>query len=50
LQSYAPDGKAQEKCSKIYNGVIEDSDKVRVMLYAIFDGMNYGNWPWIVGY
>lgn len=58
LQEYAPNGAAQGMCAEIYNDMQEmvylehDTKReaelalVGALAGMIFDGVNYGNWPW----
>lgn len=53
LQYYAPTGSAQQVCTEMYLRAqqegIRDDDLVKVMTGALYDGLQYGNWPWTVG-
>jgi hypothetical protein len=50
LQGYAPNGKAQQECSDMYNQLLKDGASpkhvARRMVGALYDGLAYGNWPW----
>lgn len=50
LQSYAPIGSAQQKCTDLVHEMERDrfSDKEIVERLAgyIIDGLRYENWPW----
>jgi hypothetical protein len=47
LQSHAPTGKDQVICANVYNRTPE-VEQERTMVNALADGLNYGNWPWII--
>lgn len=51
LQSYAPDGIAQQKCANAYNEAIADGTTgnklVALLAGYLIDGLTYGNWLWI---
>lgn len=50
LQAYAPNGEAQDICSRMYNSLIKSGMAwymiVSTMLGSLSDGLRYGNWPW----
>jgi hypothetical protein len=49
---YAPDSKAQEKITGIYNQMFMDglteSEVSRNLIRILHDGVEHGNWPWAV--
>jgi len=47
LQTYAPTGKEQQECTELHNSISNEREREYTMLYALTDGINYGNWPWI---
>lgn len=49
LQSYAPNGDAQAKCTDYYNLIYkEDYSNLNIRLVnALHDGLTYGNWLWL---
>lgn len=52
LQKYAPNSDAQVLCTKFYRDMVADgfsaADMVKAQAGAIMDGLENGNWPWIV--
>lgn len=49
LTSIAPNKKAQQQCSALYNEIKADNPPRATFTYMIrilADGVNYGNWPW----
>jgi hypothetical protein len=46
LQHYAPTGKDQQIVSDMMHGIPLE-DQARALAGMIFDGLAYGNWPWI---
>lgn len=52
LQSYAPTGVAQMKCTEAYNQAQADGatghDLAKAMAGALSDGLHHGNWPWVI--
>lgn len=51
LQSFAPTGKEQETCSELYRRLDKelscDQNMLRRLTGILYDGLAYGNWPWI---
>jgi len=47
LQYYAPNTEAQRICTELYNGTPQES-QVKILINALADGTNYGNWPWVI--
>lgn len=51
LQKFAPTGKEQHKCSEEYNNLVKElgysRELVRSLVGTIYDGVAYGNWPWL---
>jgi hypothetical protein len=48
LQQIAPDKEAQDACTLLfhrYNGPCKEQDQA--MVAALYDGLAYGNWPWV---
>lgn len=53
LQEKAPNGKAQEICVDVYRNIqtsvgFDKDEADRQMVGILYDGLAYGNWPWIV--
>lgn len=52
LQDIAPDSNAQNICTKLYNDAsmssMHDKSLLLIMTNLLYDGLAYGNWPWIV--
>ncbi len=48
LQDHAPNGIAQEQCSKLFRDAsLEPNTDVELcMVSALYDGLVSGNWPW----
>jgi hypothetical protein len=50
LQSYAPTGEEQLQCAndvwQIESQGATPIEVERFLIYAIADGLRYGNWPW----
>lgn len=50
IQSYAPNEEAKEKANTVYFEALNDSgpqEALRHILGVLYDGLAYGNWPWI---
>lgn len=48
LQDLAPDQESQRLCTKYYEAFENDQrDQDEKMAAALYDGLAYGNWPWI---
>lgn len=52
LQAYAPDGDAQQICTDMLHDMehLKESDEMIELglVGAIYDGLRYGNWPWVL--
>lgn len=52
LQSYATSSRCQAHCTTIYNQMQADgltpTEIERNLITALADGIQYGNWPWII--
>lgn len=50
LQSYAPNGPAQQHCTNMVHRAeadgASDLDIEKMLASALSDGLNHGNWPW----
>ena len=50
LQHYAPTSREQEICTKIYNDAQRHGathpELIKMLGYALVDGLAHGNWPW----
>jgi hypothetical protein len=50
LQTFAPNGEAQAKCTLIYNEAIkhgaDDKDLLRMLVGILVDGVYSEVWPW----
>lgn len=50
LQDHAPNGDAQFKCAELLNTVQKNGADLEaqeaMLVYALADGLAYGNWPW----
>lgn len=51
LQQYAPDGSSQQVATSCYNDVVKTyahtKEGVKHMTSMLYDGLAYGNWPWV---
>lgn len=51
LQSYAPNGPAQQHCTNMVHAAerdgASDMDVEKMLVNAISDGLTHGNWPWV---
>lgn len=53
IRAYAPDGPAQGVVSEAYNRAYVDSHGesepvVKMLAGVLLDGLNHGNWPWVL--
>lgn len=52
LQSYAPDGAARQQCAEVLQQMEADhASPEQIVSYfagALVDGLNYGNWLWVL--
>ena len=50
LQTFAPNGEAQAKCTEVYNKAIKDGandeDLLKMLVGMMVDGIYNGCWPW----
>ena len=51
LQSYAPNGTAQNDCTRLLHELegdeLTERQIVRALAAWLLDGLDHGNWPWI---
>jgi len=51
LQSYAPNGDAQQACSELLWSAQREGltvrEQVLMLVNTLHDGLSYGNWPWV---
>lgn len=49
LASYAPNEQSRDACLSLKHiGGLSDDYIVRGLISAIYDGLAYGNWPWVI--
>jgi hypothetical protein len=49
LKSYAPNKDALKICQNlIQRQGVNSKENVRELVSAIYDGLAYGNWPWVL--
>jgi hypothetical protein len=46
LHHIAPNGEAQNICTRMFNSIPDGFERDKVMSCALTDGYLYGNWPW----
>lgn len=51
LQDLAPNAEAQEKCAEVFREAERDFTDKGLLTYMtglLYDGLRYGNYPWVV--